>query len=131
MSLEDQKRDSLLLNGYSNIDQDTLYEFDKTYKMSKYIKSMKVLNNGNFFKYSKVLTDEEIEVLINMVDDKIDNSITLINNGCFNISPKRTEKEMLGCKFCKYNDICFKESKDDVYITIDKDLSYLGGDDNA
>ncbi len=131
MSLEDQKRDSLLLNGYSNIDQDTLYEFDKTYKMSKYIKSMKVLNNGNFFKYSKVLTDEEIEVLINIVDDKIDNAITLINNGSFSISPKRTEKEMLGCKFCKYNDICFKESKDDVYITIDKDLSYLGGDDNA
>lgn len=130
-TLEEQKRESLLLYGYSNSDEDILYEFDKTYKQSKYIKSMKVLNSGNFYNHAKILNNEEINKLIEIVDIKINNAVEEITNCNFKISPKKTEKELLGCKFCEYSDICFKEVQDEQLIKEDKELSYLRSDINA
>lgn len=130
-SYEDIKRENLLLYGYSNSDHDTIYEFDNTYKESRFIKSMKLDSKGEFSRYSKILSDEKIEKLIDITDKKIDEAIEKISNREFDIKPKRTEKELLGCKFCKFNDICFKEKSDELLIYEDKDLSYLGGEENA
>lgn len=130
-TIEDQKRENLLLSGYSNNDEDILYEFDKTYKLSKYIKSMKLKNNGDFNSYAKTIDNEEIEKLIEITDQNIDNAIENIVNCNFDIKPKKTEKEVLGCKFCKYSDICFKEPKDEILIKEDKELSYLRSDIDA
>ena len=66
-----------------------------------------------------------------MTDEKIKEAIKGISICDFKINPKKTEKEMLGCKFCDFRDICFKEANDEVLINNDKDLSYLGGDNNA
>lgn len=128
---EDLKRENILLYGYSNSDKDLLYEFDNTYKNSQFIKSMKLDNKGEFSRYAKTLNNEEVENLIKITDDKIESAIENICNANFTISPKRTEKENLGCKFCKYSDICFKEAKDEVYIEKDGDLTFLGGANNA
>lgn len=128
---EDMKFENLKLNGYSNSDKDILYEFDKTYKESKFVKSLKLNNDESFSYYSKVLTDEQINNLIMLVDKNIDNAIEKINNCNFEIKPKTTMKENLGCKYCKFFDICFKENKDLEYITPYKDLSFLGGDIDA
>ena len=130
-SIKDQKRESLLLYGYSNSDEMLLHEFDNTYKDSRFIKSMKLLKNGEFNRYSKVLSDEEIDKLIVQTDKKIDEAIEKITSCAFDIRPKKTEKELLGCKFCSYNDICFKENRDELLIKEDKDLSYLRSDVNA
>ena len=123
--------DNLKLSGYSNSDKDIIYEFDHTFKNSKYIKSLKLNNDESFSYHSKVLSNNQISGLINLVDDKIDGAINEINNCNFKISPKATSKENIGCKYCKFSSICFKENKDVDYINFPKDLSFLGGDNNA
>ena len=72
-----------------------------------------------------------MDSIINIVDNNISNSINHILNGDFLINPKVTDKENLGCKYCNYKDICFRTSKDEVKIVPDKELSFLGGDNNA
>lgn len=130
-SYDELKYDNLKLLGYSNYDQNIIYEADNTYKDSRFIKSLKVKEDGNFYYYSKVLENDKIDALIKLVDSKIDEAIFNINNCSFDIKPKRLEKENIGCKFCKFSDICFKENKDGEYIEFPKDLSFLGGDNNA
>lgn len=130
-TLEEQKKESLLLYGYSNSNEELLYKFDKTYKESKFIKSMKLTKDGYFNRYAKTLSSEEINTLIDMTDKKIDEAINEIINCNFDIAPKKTEKSNIGCKFCSYSDICFKEPKDEILIKEDKDLSYLRGIENA
>lgn len=130
-SYDELKRDNVLLYGYSNSNESLLYEFDKTYKKSKYIKSMKLNDKGGFSRFSKILSDDKIDKLIKLTDERIDNAIREISVAHFDIKPKKTDKELLGCKYCNYRDICFKEALDEELIVLDKDLSFLGGDINA
>ena len=130
-SFEDLKKEGLLLYGYSNSDPDILERFDNTYKNSTMIKSMKLDSKGEFSRYSKILSSEKIDKLIGVVDSKIDEAVLSICNAKFDINPKVTEKENLGCNYCKYKDICFKEVRDEILIVPDSDLSFLGGDIDA
>lgn len=127
----DQKRDQLKLKGYSNKDKSILQKFDSSFEDSNMIKSMKIKNNGDFYTYSKVLTNDEINNLIKIVDSKIDECINNIENGKFDINPKIIENKNIGCKFCKFKDICFMENKDVVELKKIEDLSFLGGLNNA
>ncbi len=125
------KRDNLLLNGYSNSDKDILKCVDNTYVDSKIIKSMKLKKDGEFYSYAKVLNDNEIDAIVKITDLKINEAIDSICNGVFDINPKVINDKNLGCLYCEYRDICFKEKKDEVVITPKEDLSFLGGDLNA
>lgn len=127
----DQKKDQLKLKGYSNKDKSILQKFDSTYENSNTIKSMKIKNNGDFYTYSKVLSNSEINNLIDIVDGKIDECIKDIECGKFDINPKIIDNKNIGCKFCKFKDICFTENKDAVELKKIEDLSFLGGLDNA
>lgn len=129
-SINDQKKELLKLQGYSLSNEEKLSEFDKTYVDSSLIKSMKIGNNG-FYAYSKTLTNSEISKITNIVDDKIDEAIKNIKDNNFEINPKHIGKENVGCAFCKFRDICYMNNKDVVYLEEIKDLSFLGGDDNA
>ncbi len=128
---EKQKNDNLLLNGYSNRDKDILKKVDNTYVESTMIKSMKLKKDGDFSSHSKVLDDEEINNLIKITNQKIKESIDSICNAKFDINPKVDNDKNLGCLYCDYKDICFMTKKDEVNISPDKDLSFLGGDQNA
>ena len=50
---------------------------------------------------------------------KVKNAFNLILNGKFDINPKVIKGECIGCKFCKYQDLCFKTGKDFVYLKED------------
>ena len=125
------KHDNLLLRGYSNSNKDILKLVDNTYVDSKIIKSMKLKKDGEYYSYSKVLSDDEIDGLVKITDLKIDEAISSICDARFDINPKVDKDTNLGCLYCEYRDICFKEKKDDVIITPKEDLSFLGGDLNA
>lgn len=128
---EKTKKEGLLLSGFSNSNQDILEKVDNTYKNSTIIKSMKLDSKGEFSRYSKILNDEQINKLIDITDEKINEAIEKICNTEFQINPKVTDKENLGCKYCQYRDICFVEKHDEVIIKPDSDLSFLGGEENA
>ena len=115
------KENNLKLQGYTNEDLNILEKFDKTYENSQVIKSLKTISNG-FSHYSKMINDEEIGKLIETVDEKINFARDNILNGSFDINPKRLDGENIGCLYCPFIDICYRQEKDIVDI---------GGDDNA
>lgn len=93
-----------------------LKEFDLTYKDSKVVKGLKIKENGDFYSYSKVLNNEEINDLIDLASLKIEEAGEHIINHKFDINPKVINNENVSCKFCKFKDICFVTEKDKVFI---------------
>ena len=127
---EQLKKKNLLLQGYSNDNIDILKCFDDTYTDSSVIKSLKTTQKG-FYAYSKVINNDTINKLVNIVEDKIKESSDNILNAKFDINPKKIGYDNLGCEFCKFKDICYMSEKDIVNLKEYKNLEFLGGDDNA
>ncbi len=131
-SYDELKKENLKLTGYSTDVISRLYDLDNTYENSKVIKSMKVKKDGSFSSYAKVLSDNEIDTLIDVVDNKINEGIDNILNADFKINPKKIEQDSIyGCDFCKFKDICFRKQEDALFIKKDEELEFLRGDINA
>jgi len=114
-SLEEMYKDALKLEGYSNKDKEILKDLDFNYENSKVIKGIKTKTDGTFYSYSKVLTNEEIDNLSKISEQKLNETALNIKNNIFNINPKK-DKENFGCRFCKFKDICFMEEYDTIKI---------------
>lgn len=129
---EEEKSNNLKLQGYSNSEIHSLVEFDNSYENSSLIKGLKLKNDGNFSVHSKVLSDTEIDKIIELTEEIIDNSIDDILNGKFEINPKKIGYEKdLGCLHCKFKDICNRKEENFVILEDIKSLDFLGGEDNA
>ena len=115
---------SLKLEGYSTSNEKILEEIDSTYENSMYIKGIKKKSDG-FYKYAKILSNEEFEELEKLVTEKINNCITEIKNNNFDIKPIILNQTNKSCPNCKYASICFHTEKDNVYIDT------KGDDENA
>lgn len=122
-----EKRRLLRLDGYSTSDESLLEQFDTTYKDSELINGMKVGKNG-FYSYAKTLTSSQIDKMSECVEEKIKEAGSNILNGQFSINPKRLDGELVGCKYCKFKDICYKTEKDIVNLEKIQNLDFLGGE---
>ena len=120
------EEDGLKLQGYSNSDTEVLSKVDSSYMDSNLIKSMKVGNNG-FYQYSKVLSDEQMDKITEIVKTKIDETSTNILNANFDINPKKIKEENKGCTYCKYKDICYMRNEDIVVLAPIDDM--FGGEE--
>lgn len=129
-TLVDQKRGLLKLQGYSLSDEGKLEQFDKTYVDSQLIKSMKKGNNG-FYAYSKTLTNNNMDNIIEIIDKNINTAIKNIRENNFSINPKQIGKDNVGCSFCKFRDICYMNEKDIIKLAEIDNLDFLGGEENA
>ena len=118
------------LEGYSNDNIDILSKFDKNYSDSYMIKGMKTSSKG-FYAYTKVLSEKQIDNLIDIVEDKIDEASSNIINSNFDINPKKIGLNMVGCEFCKFKDICYRKEEDVVNLKEQNYKDFLGGEDNA
>ncbi len=126
------QKDTLKLKGYSNANPHVLACFDKHYMDSHFIKGLKMKSDGNFYSYSKVLSNEKMTNLINLVEDIIDNDLTKILQAEFPINPKKIGySKDVGCMYCPFGDICYKKEADYVILEEVKNLDYLGGEDDA
>jgi len=79
------------------------------------IKSLKTTKDG-FYAYSKIISEEKINELINIVDRKIEESRDNILNCNFNINPKKIGDKLVGCEYCKYKDLCFMKEEDIIEL---------------
>ena len=61
-----------------------------------------------------------------MVDKKIKETSENIINANFDINPKQIKKDNRGCKYCKYNDICYVRNEDIVTLKEVNDM--FGGE---
>lgn len=112
---KEKKLDSLKLQGYTNSDLDIIDKVDSSFNDSKIIKSLRTSSKG-FYAYSKIINDEEIDILNKIVESKIKEASINILDSMFDINPKEVNNEVIGCKFCKYKDICFMKPKDIVTL---------------
>lgn len=112
---KEKRLDSLKLQGYTNSDLDYIDKVDSSFNDSKVIKSLRTSSKG-FYYYSKMINDEEIDILYNVVDSKIKEASKDILDSKFDINPKEMNNENIGCSFCKYKDICFMKPKDTVTL---------------
>ena len=115
-SLLEEKYDKMKLVGYSTNDMERLSIFDSTYENSEMIHGMKLTKDGNFARYANTLSDDEIESIIKLTKDKIMEAVKNILEGNFSINPKILDGENVSCKFCKFNDICYKKEEDNIYL---------------
>ena len=115
-TLEQIKKENLMLVGYSNSDVSILKEFDPHYKNSIFIKGLKTTLNEEFFKSSKVINTESIDKLTDLVHQKIESAAKNILDGNFIINPKVIDEENVSCKFCKFKSICYVKEKDRIVI---------------
>lgn len=125
-----EEYDSLITNslkwqGYSSSSLSNLARLDYDFENSSFIASLKLKKDGNFASHSKVLSDDEMDKLYNLVDDKIKSASKEITNGHFAINPKVYESEK-SCDKCEFHDCCFKDHNDFIYLKKEK-----GGDDNG
>lgn len=112
---KEKRIDSLKLQGYTNSDLDYIDKVDSSFNESKVIKGLRTSSKG-FYYYSKMINDEEIDILYNIVDSKIKEASRNILDSKFDINPKEMNNVNIGCKFCKYKDICFMKPKDTVTL---------------
>ncbi|MBR4231425.1 MAG: PD-(D/E)XK nuclease family protein [Bacilli bacterium] len=128
----EQKQNNLKLVGYSLNDREYLKKFDSSYANSKLISGMKTKNDGNFYHYAKVLSEKQMDKIVDIAEEKIDEMLDNILNGKFDINPKKISFiKDVGCQYCKFKDICFKKENDYVIYNEINDLSFLGGDEDA
>ncbi len=120
-------KDNTKLVGYSTDDLEKLSNFDSTYTKSELIKSMSYTDKFNA--YTKLLSDEKVETMVDYTEKVISNSIDSIIDRDFTINPKIYKKKDISCKYCKFNDICFKTNDDIEYLDTVEDLDFLGGDE--
>lgn len=128
MALEKEKK--LRLFGYSNSSNSIISAFDRTYLKSEYISSLAVKNDGEYYSYSRVLSNEDINKLADFVESKVMEASAGILDASFKINPKRKLKED-SCSLCPYKDICFRKEANYVDLLPQKEFAFLGGEDNA
>ena len=131
-SYEMQKRDNLKLMGYSINDPDYLEKFDNTYAGSEIIRGMKTKSDGSFSSYAKVLSEGEMNKIIDLTEKNINGAIDNILSAKFDINPKKIGYfNDIGCKYCKFKDLCFKKEEDYMILEEIDNIDFLGGDQNA
>ena len=54
--------------------------------------------------------------MLEIVNNKVDEAIEDIQNVNFDINPKRIDNELIGCKYCKFSDICYKNEKNIINL---------------
>ena len=112
---DDGDASNLMLEGYSINDEELLKKFDVSYQNSEVIKGLRTSSNG-FYSNSKVLSEDDIAKIRNIVDERINKAISKIENVDFSINPKRINDKLVGCEFCKYKDLCFRKEEDIVNL---------------
>lgn len=127
--LEKEVKNRYKLNGYSTTDTSILEVFDVTYENSELIKGMRYSEKNGFYRWSKVLSSEEEEKLVDYVGKIVDEQTDNIINAKFDINPKVYDGNDVSCKFCNYKDLCFKRENDNIYLDKVANFDFLGGDE--
>ena len=127
-SLEEIKTAGLKLDGLTLDDKDKIKDFDDSYDKSEVIRSLETKADGEFKYKTKVITYEEQDAIYKQIKELIENCITNVFEGKYEIKPIWIKNTVDACAWCSYKDICYrrKEQYDIKYIAKDSN----GGDDN-
>lgn len=113
---EEEKKKSMRLKGYTLKDCPKIYDFDLHPNQSEIIQGLKRKKDDTYDARSKVLTEEEMNILEQKVEMKINEAIDHILEGDFKIEPKIIEQKMNSCQYCPFGHICYHTYQDQKII---------------
>ena len=87
------------------------------------------LTKSGFAHYTKLFNEDNINTIVELVNKHINEVISAIKLGEFNINPKRINDKLIGCEYCKFKDICYKKEEDVVTLQDTKTSDILGGEE--
>ena len=124
-SYDEMLREFFKYDGYTNSDMNIMRSVDNNVKDGTYLKGVKFVNGGGLHSdtFSRIISNDQYENLMNLVDKKIDEIIDKLVNCEFNIEPLFVSK--CNCEYCKYKDICFKKQYDVEKKRVPDDLNFL------
>ncbi len=113
--------DEVLLGTYQHqIKQKLMYDEDEILDLMK-IKGFSKQKNENIFKRTeKVISEEEVQHLTQVVSDKVTKAANDITANQFAINPKIIEGKNVSCNYCQYINICNRSNDDFTYINKEK-----------
>lgn len=115
-TMKQQKRENTKLIGYTIDDVNIIEKIDKKYYDDSFIHGMKLKKDNTFASSAKILSEDEIDKFIDIVSDNINKVIMSLNNSDFVINPKKMGKDNLGCKYCKFHDICYMNNSNIIEL---------------
>lgn len=107
---------NLKLVGYTTDDKVILSYLDEDYETDSFVKGLSVKKDGELSSRSKVLSDSEIEDIINSIDKALEKCLKTIDNNSFDIAPKIINNKNISCEFCAFKEVCFVSPSDYVYL---------------
>ena len=128
-----QRKEFYKLDGYTNDSISLVSHIDHDYMSGGMIRGLRVTKDNTFYSTAKVIDENTINRLLEIVEENINDVVQMIQKADFKIQPIRlgNEKteEITGCKYCQYYDICFKKITDIKTVKEYKKLEFLGGDE--
>ena len=107
---------NLKLVGYTTDDKIILSYLDEDYETDSFVKGLSIKKDGELSSRSKVLSDSEVEDIMNSIHKALDKSLKIIDNNDFAIAPKIINNKNISCEFCPFKEVCFVSASDYVYL---------------
>lgn len=118
---QDRLKARLRLQGFTNRDESLMEMIDDDYLNGKILANLQFKKDGTLSSKSKVLSNEEMDALIEKVDSIIDQVIYQILDGMFFINPKVIQDKNVSCTYCKFRDLCYKSKNNEVVLGGEED----------
>ncbi len=113
-------KDDFKLFGYATSNEEKLRQFEPNYTDGNLSKLANVrVSKSGFYKGAKVADEEAINEFIQIVDTKLKELTTAINENRYIINPKRLDKKDISCENCHLRPICLRMN--DNYVEISKE----------
>jgi hypothetical protein len=77
---------------------------------------MKVCKDNSFYKYAKVISNKNLNIIIDTLDKNIKKTYDTLMDADFKIEPKKIDLKDKSCEFCDFKDICYKKLEDYKYL---------------
>ncbi len=113
---KDEQIKNLKLVGYTTDDKVILSYLDEDYETDSFVKGLSVKKDGELSSRSKILSDNELEDMMNSIHKALEKSLKIIDNNAFDIAPKIINNKNISCEFCPFKEVCFVSASDYIYL---------------
>ena len=113
---KDEQIKNLKLVGYTTDDKIILSYLDEDYETDSFVKGLSVKKDGELSSRSKILSDSELEDMMNSINKALEKSLKIIDNNAFDIAPKIINNKNISCEFCPFKEVCFVSASDYIYL---------------
>ena len=121
------------LDGLTIRNHEILKHIDQFYDVKSYLKGIRVKNDGDFYSNSRVYSEHDFTLLLDLVEKNIKEVIKSIETCSFEINPKRylgtSPDEVEGCSYCPFKEVCYMTASN-IKLLKKANLDEILGDTN-